>query len=371
MVISSGTRTVPGWQTRPRSLRPRSTSIRCSARSFGSCLSSSASARSSLSVAPRGRVPAIGRVSARSRSFAHEKLRRRPHDVQLREMEAVHVRRGIHHPKRPVDLKRRGRRFQHPALRQNDLDDVARADVLLGARDGGLVTLARHQGLGGFWRREAFHRFWRLAALKPGDLLLDRANTLSVKTLKVFHALLVFRYIHVGDDLCELGKTVEYDHLAGEVKGGGGKSQVIAPSVRKVFKEAHRVVIPIADRSAPETRKAGKFGGNDAGKNGFFKSLKRILRRPAALGGPFADRSPVALTDESGTRPSPDKRITPEALPALDAFQQERMRLTFLEAFINGDWRDPVDHDLPAQRHQVVPPGQTNNSGRLRGDHGI
>ena len=70
MVANSGTSTVPGWQTRPRSLRPRSTSITCSARSFGSASSSAASAASASGVPPRGRVPAIGCSSARRRPSA-------------------------------------------------------------------------------------------------------------------------------------------------------------------------------------------------------------------------------------------------------------------------------------------------------------
>ena len=57
------TRTVPGLQTRERSLRPRSTSITCSARSF-----SDASSRSA-SPSPGEVVPAIGFTLAR-RSFS-------------------------------------------------------------------------------------------------------------------------------------------------------------------------------------------------------------------------------------------------------------------------------------------------------------
>ena len=56
------TATVPYSHTRPRSLRPRSTSITCSARSFSSASSPSAMCASSAASAPRGRVPAIGRV---------------------------------------------------------------------------------------------------------------------------------------------------------------------------------------------------------------------------------------------------------------------------------------------------------------------
>jgi hypothetical protein len=62
--MKDSTSTEPYSHTRPRSLRPRSTSITCSARSFSSASSSSAIRRSSSRPAPRGRVPAIGRVEA-------------------------------------------------------------------------------------------------------------------------------------------------------------------------------------------------------------------------------------------------------------------------------------------------------------------
>ena len=58
------TRTVPGTQTRERSLRPRSTSITCSARSFSEVSSRSASP------SPRAVVPAIGlRLARRPSAF--------------------------------------------------------------------------------------------------------------------------------------------------------------------------------------------------------------------------------------------------------------------------------------------------------------
>ncbi len=61
--MGSKTRTVPKAETRPMSLRERSRSIRCSARSFSSLRSSSASLLSSSSSFPLGRVPAMGRVT--------------------------------------------------------------------------------------------------------------------------------------------------------------------------------------------------------------------------------------------------------------------------------------------------------------------
>ena len=62
--IRSRTFTDPYSLTRPRSLRPRSTSITCSARSFSSPSIFVSSAASSASSRPRGCVPAIGRYSS-------------------------------------------------------------------------------------------------------------------------------------------------------------------------------------------------------------------------------------------------------------------------------------------------------------------
>ncbi len=59
---SRGTRTVPGRQTRPRSLRRTSTIMTFSARSLALDSSSRASARSLAASRPRGRVPLIGSV---------------------------------------------------------------------------------------------------------------------------------------------------------------------------------------------------------------------------------------------------------------------------------------------------------------------
>ena len=68
VAMNSVTLTDPSSDTRPTSLRPRSTSMTCSARSLGSVFIICSIAWSSASVAPRGWVPAIGRSSTRSPS---------------------------------------------------------------------------------------------------------------------------------------------------------------------------------------------------------------------------------------------------------------------------------------------------------------
>ena len=69
MAMSAGTSTLPSAQTRPRSLRTRSTIIRFSARDLSSARSASARYASSAGWAARGAVPLIGFDSTiRSRS---------------------------------------------------------------------------------------------------------------------------------------------------------------------------------------------------------------------------------------------------------------------------------------------------------------
>ena len=58
--MKSTTSTLPAEQIRPKSLRPRSTNIKCSARSFGSANNSVAKRASSSGESERLRVPAIG-----------------------------------------------------------------------------------------------------------------------------------------------------------------------------------------------------------------------------------------------------------------------------------------------------------------------
>ena len=101
--------TLPYSHTRPRSLRPRSTSITCSARSFSSASSSAAIARPRRR-APRGRVPAIGRVETCAAVDRQQRLGRGADDLEVLEVEEVHVRRRVDRAQPAVDRERLDRR---------------------------------------------------------------------------------------------------------------------------------------------------------------------------------------------------------------------------------------------------------------------
>ena len=111
----------------------------CSARSLGSASSSSASARSSASSRPRRRVPASGRIvtspsSTRTRISGELPIRAKSPYGQVKEERA-----GIDHPQHAVDVERLGAGLDLESLAGDDLEDVARLDVLLAMPHDGLV----------------------------------------------------------------------------------------------------------------------------------------------------------------------------------------------------------------------------------------
>ena len=111
--MNSTTSTVPGSQTRCRSLRDRSTSITCSERSLASASRSSAVGdvllgRVAAGPRPGDRVgdrPAPGHLDQRLRAGADHVVRRAVRGGQAQE---VHVRAGVGRAQHPVDVERVG-----------------------------------------------------------------------------------------------------------------------------------------------------------------------------------------------------------------------------------------------------------------------
>ena len=114
---------------------PRSTSMRCSARSFSSASSSASSAVSSSGVVPRRRVPASGRIvtlSPSARARGARGSRASADELEVVHVEVVHVRRRVQRAQRAVQRQRRlGEALAHP-LAELHLHHVAGGDVLLG-----------------------------------------------------------------------------------------------------------------------------------------------------------------------------------------------------------------------------------------------
>src|SRR5665647_999666 len=112
MPMNSSTRTLPGAHTRPRSLRPRSTSITCSARS-------SSSARTGDGA--RLDVVAL---------HGDQRLRARATEGEVVEGDVVQVGARVHGSQPTVDRERRYVDRGAEALAEDDLEGVAGVDVV-------------------------------------------------------------------------------------------------------------------------------------------------------------------------------------------------------------------------------------------------
>ena len=100
--------------------------------------------------APRRRrrarvVPAIGFSEARRPSRLDERLRRGADECEAVELEQEEVRRRVDAPQRAVELERARRGRPLGALREDDLERVAGADVLLRLHDRALVLVPRRE----------------------------------------------------------------------------------------------------------------------------------------------------------------------------------------------------------------------------------
>ena len=144
--------TVPARHTRERSLRPRSTSITCSARSFSDPSSRSASPSPGASRAGDRvqRGPPALRLD--------ERLGRGADQREAVQLEQEQVRRRVDAPQRAVELERRRRRRPLCPLREHDLEGVAGPDVLLRAHHRTLVLVSRGQAAGRARRRPGLGR---------------------------------------------------------------------------------------------------------------------------------------------------------------------------------------------------------------------
>ena len=93
----------------------------------------------------RGSAAAAGAGNGPYRDFlvenADQNFRARADHLKAPEVEIEHERRRVRAPQRAVKRKRRQRKVLRPALRRHDLENVAGADVLLGALHGCQVSV--------------------------------------------------------------------------------------------------------------------------------------------------------------------------------------------------------------------------------------
>ena len=166
------TRTLPYSQTRPRSLRSRSTIIVSSARSFSLVASSWPSRRSSLG-SPRPSARALDRSGCHPPSLrAKEQFRRRGDDREVAVVEERREGSGADAAKLGVQLRGGSVRLRRKPRREIHLIHLAREDVLLDPTDALGVRFRCEVGAqprGAAWRGIGGSGGSRLGCLEEGS----------------------------------------------------------------------------------------------------------------------------------------------------------------------------------------------------------
>ena len=269
-------------------------------------------------------------------------------DLEVEEVQEVHVRARVDDPQPAVDRERVDVEVGRPALGGHDLKRVAGVDVLDDPRDVGLELLARHVRLkrgprpGG--RR-------RMARHGPGEQLadgLDRRHGAGVGGLEV--AAVVVVGVDVDEHADRVAQVVEDHEHVGEHQRHVRQPDRVGVRLAQRLDRAHEVVAEVADGAAGERRHvrprrlavARDLGGGVA----------------VGIGGLVAQRPAHDLA-----RAHPDEAVAPDLLAALGGLEQERLRRRLAAAQLQEgrDRRLGVVDERVAQRDRVVLAGQLAN----------
>jgi len=236
---------------------------------------------------------------------------------------------------------------QLEALRQHDLDDVAGADVLLGACDdllvGGLGEVRAHLA-GRRVDRRGLDRRHREA----GDQRVDARHRGIVRRLE----RLAPAHVHVRHDLDLLRHVVEDEETLGEEQAGVRQPEVVGGALGQPLEGTRHLVADVADGAAREARQAGDGHGavlREQPPERLERVVHRVAHRRAARRLDL-ERAPAAAPD--ARRLGAEETVAPPLLAALDALQEEAVRpAMYLQE--RRHRRLQVGQDLAADGDQV------------------
>ena len=143
----------------------------------------------------------------------HERLGRGADDLEVLEVQEVHVRRRVDRAQPAVDRERLDRRRRRPALRGHDLEGVAGVHVLDDPGDHRLERLARHVGLE--LRLLAGGRADVDPRQRAGEPLADLADRLDGARVRRVDPAVLLR-VGVGEDRDRVAQVVEGEDHVGE-----------------------------------------------------------------------------------------------------------------------------------------------------------
>ena len=190
----------------------------------------------------------------------HHRLGRRARDRDLRVAQEVHVRRRVDLAQHAVHVERVDRLVQVEALREHDLEDVAREDVLAGGLDGRLVETTGHRGAERRQLGELVGRGWRRRVRQRAGQLVDATVEAVDGALIGVGGVDGLVQEDVLDEIEALAEVVERGHVTGQRQNRVGNALVVGRDVGQVLDLADDVVAEVADDAAVERWELGIRG---------------------------------------------------------------------------------------------------------------
>ena len=304
--------------------------------------------RSRAGDGPRGRsgLPPAGRASRASR----------PTIFSSPKPQIIHVRRGIDDPQGAVHIEGVGPGPQREPLRQNNLDDVARLDVLLGPPDGGAKS---RPGEGGFrlFRcgsprrpRGGAHR-----ATQSGDDGLDLLLGLAVSPLDLRRSLVA--HDRVGDHRDPMGHVIKDKQRVRQKKQ---RLRNLEVGLRQAGESLEVTDGVVAEKTHQPSRESGESrdGHRPVVLQEPPQGRKRVVdlrENPAPLASQDLDTVPVRANHQAGI--APQKAVAAPLFSPLHALQ-EKCVIAAVDLPKGGNGGFHVRQDLAGDGNQVAALGQ-------------
>ena len=309
-------------------------------------------------MAPRGRVPAIGRMVTVPSLTPDEDLGAGADHLEAAEVEVEHVGRGVGAPQRAVEREGRQVEGLRPALARHDLEDVAGADVAPSP-----ARPSRGSGRGWCWRPA------RRARASPRSRLACGGRAVEVAH-RVHHPL---GGLGVGGAGVEAGAgpgradhgdlalhPVDDQHHRGAQHDRVGQAERVGVDVRQALDQPDHVVAEVAEEAGGHRRQLRRqldpaLGDQRAQARERVGGLVLPAVGVEAGGAVEPRRGAAALPDQVGLHAH--DRVAAAHLAAGDALEQEAVLARLGQLQHQRDRRVEVG-DQPGPDHLVAARGE-------------
>ena len=262
--------------------------------------------------------------------------------IHTRRFQQKHKRTRIDDPQRAIDLKRSRRSLPSKSLADDDLEDVARADVFLAAGDGRLKFRAGNvrlpSGLRLHGQANVAQPEFARGTVQLGAQLVDAGCRAVVSRSRI-----AFIGACVCDDQDRFIDLIKNYHPVVKRERHIGDVTVIIRRVGQVLAVAHDVVAGVSDRSAAKPRQSREMDG--------LVFREQSLEIPQRVGGLKLLAGSLAGHDhvvpecfDSQERIGAENAVAPDLFSSDDTLEEERRGTTF-DAPIRFDGRERVPEE--------------------------